>query len=78
MFKVALNIKRDYSNAVRNRGFKERGFADGEEEMIPDDVESSGISEDRCGLLKAAFQIVLNSDNQMYKVLTWIAQCILF
>lgn len=35
LFKVALNIKRDYSNATRNRSFKERGFADGEEEVSP-------------------------------------------
>lgn len=75
LFKVALNIKRDYSNAVRNRGFKERGFADGEEEIFFDD-ESAEISEERCELLKVAFEIVLNSDNQVYKVLTWIAQCL--
>lgn len=33
------------------------------------------LSEDRCELLKAAFEIVLDSDSQVYNVLTWIAQC---
>lgn len=76
LFKVALNIKRDYANAVRNRGFKERGFTDGEEETFAADSDSAEYTEERCELLKAAFEIVLNSDNKVYKVLTWIAQCL--
>ena len=76
LFKVALNIKRDFSNAVRSRGFKEREFDDGEEEIIADEDNTAEISEKRYELLRAAFEIVLNSDNQVYKILTWIAQCL--
>lgn len=77
LFKVAINIKRDFASSTRNLNFKEREFADGEEEKISDDtLELSENSEERNELLKAAFGIVLNSDSQIYKILTWIAQCL--
>lgn len=75
LFKVALNIKRDFANSARIHSFKEREFADWEEENISDDtLDLSENLEEKYELLKVAFDIVLSSDSQIYKVLTWIAQ----
>lgn len=77
IFKVALNIKRDFSNSIRKINGKVRNFEDGEENCISDYGDDSlGISEKHIDLLTAAFSIVIDSDSNVYKILTWIAQCL--
>lgn len=77
MFKVALNIKRDYSNQVRKVTMHTRPV--GEEEVLPAPEEAdpqSALADARQERLCRAFAIVLGADVQVYKVLTWMAQCL--
>lgn len=77
LFKVALNIKRDFSKAVRRRSLKETGLVDGEKDSAPGDDGTLPVDpSEKCELLKNAVEIVLNSDSSVYKVLTWLAQCL--
>lgn len=77
IFKVALNIKRDFSNSIRKVNGNVRSFEDGEENCIADDGDDSlRISEKHIELLTVAFSIVIDSDSNVYKILTWIAQCL--
>ena len=73
MFTVAERIKIDTANAERKRDSRTRGFIDGEEEKIPDESGDGG-DEYRRERLAEAFNIVLESDAGVYKVLTWLAQ----
>ncbi len=74
MFKVAENIKNDTAKSLRNRDFKTRGFEDGEEEQIPEAQSDDEYEIYRREKLAEAFQIVLDSDARVYKVLTLLAQ----
>lgn len=74
MFKVAENIKRDTANTLRRRNFNVRGFEDGEVEQLPDCTEDEETILYRQEKLARAFELVLNSDAKIYKVLTWLAQ----
>lgn len=74
MFAVAKNIARDYSRRVRRSRFHTE---DDDTALVtladPQDAEcerAGHVSEQ----LARAFSIVLNSDVQVYKVLTWLAQ----
>lgn len=74
MFKVAENIKRDTANSYRRHSFNVRGFEDGEIDQLPDDSWDEEEILYRRERLSKAFELVLNSDARVYKVLTWLAQ----
>lgn len=77
MFKVALNIKRDFSNQVRKVTMHTRPV--GEEEDLPAPAEAdpqTQLTDAHEERLCRAFAIVLGADVQVYKVLTWMAQCL--
>ena len=69
MFRVAQNIKRDFANRIRRIRMKTTDLVELSEEPCED-------GPDRLGELARAFQIVLDADVQVYKVLTWVAQCL--
>lgn len=75
MFKVAMNIKRDYANQVRKVSAHTYQQDDDVVEKL---LQISDILDDpvaeREQLLNKAFAIVLDADVQVYKVLTWLAQ----
>lgn len=75
MFKVAMNIKRDYANQVRKVSAHTYHMEEGEAEklLFVSDALSDPTTE-REQLLSKAFAIVLDADVQVYKVLTWLAQ----
>ena len=73
MVTVAVNIKNDYANRERRHDFKNLPM---DERILALEVESTEISDERIETLKTAFSIVIASDVQVYKVLTWIAQFI--
>lgn len=76
MFKVAENIKKDVANNYRKHGFNTRYFEDGEEKQLPDISFDDDGGDFRRDKLAKAFEIVLESDAKVYKVLTWLAQSI--
>lgn len=73
IFKVARNIKSDYAKQVRR--YYMRNLPP---EELPGEEEDMGSPEqqERRQKLSAAFEIVLSSDAQVYKALTWVAQCL--
>ena len=73
MFEVALNIKRDFSQKVARHDNCERGFEDGEEENIAEKNDENNAVSER---LEKAFAVILDSDVKIYKILTWLAQCV--
>lgn len=73
MVTVAINIKNDYANRVRRLDFKSLPI---DERVLSLSSDEAEISEERIEKLKRAFSIVVESDAQIYKVLTWIAQFI--
>lgn len=78
MFRIALNVKRDYANEVRGIAFRTQVLEEGEEDDIPDPTNPTSIyDDDSVDRLSQAFAIVLDSDIQVYKVLTWLAQSML-
>lgn len=74
MFEVAHNIKRDFAKRQSKLDLRERGFEDGEEENVPaeDESEAEAVRE----RLAEAFELILDSDIKIYKILTWLAQCV--
>ena len=72
MFAVAKNLKKSFANSIRGRDMKteELEKADGKGSVTPGWVEQ----EERIERLKQAFEIVLESDAAVYKILTWVAQ----
>jgi DNA-directed RNA polymerase specialized sigma24 family protein len=75
MFTVAHNVQRDYARRVRLVTMR---TTDLEEAELADrkDPYQTGEDRQRTERLAEAFQIVLSSDTQIYKVLTWMAQCL--
>ncbi len=71
MFKVATNIKRDFSNKIRQHDFNTEDFDDVKEAEWTDDEDTES---DRVEQLKLALNVVLESDASVYKTLTWLAQ----
>jgi hypothetical protein len=69
MFRVAQNIKRDFANRIRRIRMKTTDLVDIGEEPLEE-------GPDRLEELARAFHIVLDADVQVYKVLTWVAQCL--
>lgn len=71
---LAHNVERDFARAAARKAARERGMEPEEEAFfldastLPD--ESREYTEE---LLNAAFEVVLNADMQVYKVLTWVA-----
>ncbi len=74
IFKVAERIKIDNANLLRGRDGKTRGFEEGEEERFPDNTDEHEEEEERRReALADAFRIILDSDANICKVLTWLA-----
>ncbi len=75
MFKVAMNIKRDFANQVRKVSAH---TYQPDDDVVEKLLRISDILDDpateREQLLSKAFSIVLDADVQVYKVLTWLAQ----
>lgn len=76
MFEVARNCKRDFANKLRRRESRissvmpeDVNLSDREDEMLAE-------RETHIRLLSEAFRIVIDSDSQIYKVLTWVALCV--
>ena len=74
MFKVADNLKCDFANKVRNRDFKTQDMDDLNIISTPDDGDYD--AEERIDRLQEAFSIVISTEVNIYKVLTWLAQFI--
>ncbi len=74
MFKIALNIKRDYSNRVRKANFNVGSIedADTSDGALVSDICSQAL-EGENGRLSEVFSLVMDSDSQTYKILTWLA-----
>ena len=75
MFTVAHNVQRDYARRVRmvtmrTTGLQEAAQTDGEPAC------DAGGDRERTERLAEAFRIVLDADTKVYKVLTWMAQCL--
>ena len=71
---VAKNIKRDAAGAIRNRDYREPGSDDGPGGLPAPPNADDDENEYRQMTLAEAFQIVLDSDGSVYKILTWLAQ----
>ena len=77
IFMVAHNITRSFAKSVGRIDGNETPLEDDENTDIPDKSDDAlEIRERNTELLSAAFSIVLDSDSGVYKVLTWIAQCV--
>ena len=77
LYEVALNIKRDFANRQEKHDNRERGFEEGELDYIGDpDSEKNESREAVNERLAAAFAVVLDSGISIYKILTWLAQCV--
>lgn len=75
IFTLAINVKNDFAKKVRRIQFIEMKELDGEEEPCYEDENYS--SDETFERLNRAFEIVIESDSKIYKVLTWIAQLII-
>ena len=73
MVTIAVNIKNDYANRERKRDFKNLPV---DENILSLEDKDREITTERIEMLKAAFSVVIASDVQVYKVLTWVAQFI--
>lgn len=71
MFKVAMNIKRDFSNRIRQHDFRTDELDEQSDIEWTDDERNEA---ERLETLKGAVSIVLESDAGVYKTLTWLAQ----
>lgn len=77
MFRVAENLKRDFANDVRKLDFKTADLEEPMLENLPDMKNSyDELDAEREEALKKAFSIVLSANVNVYKVLTWLAQCL--
>ena len=73
MFEVAMNIKRDFANRESRRDNCEVNIDDIEEKSFSDKSDEDDSVADR---LEKAFNVILDSDVKIYKILTWLAQCV--
>ncbi len=73
MYEVALNIKRDFANKVSSRDNCECSIDDVEEKSLSDRNDDGDAVTER---LEKAFAVILDSDVKIYKILTWLAQCV--
>lgn len=75
MFTVAHNVQRDYARRVRLVTWRTTGL---QEAQLSDEENPYDTGEERRRQekLSEAFRIVLEADVQIYKVLTWLAQCL--
>ncbi len=73
--RLATNLALEYIVRMKRTLAKNRGFAEGEMENLPGgDGDYSRYEDDMTvEALSRAFEIVLDSDVQVYKVLTWLA-----
>lgn len=70
MFQVAKNITRDHAQRLR----RVRANTTGLTEIEDQESDPEGSKLERMEDLTRAFEIVLDADVQVYKVLTWLAQ----
>lgn len=71
---VAENIKKDHANRLRRRNFNTTGMDDPEAEGLS--TEDSHYKIECVEKLKEAFNLVLNSNLSIYKVLSWFGQAV--
>lgn len=75
MCEVARNIKRDTASSIRRRKHRFDEFDDGDADQYPDEStvtdEALAYKRER---LQTAFRIALDSDKEVYILLTWLAQ----
>lgn len=76
MFTVARNIKKDVSNHSRRDDYNTTSLGKCTDVSTLDSVAALDERKQHIMVLKEAFSIVLNSDVRVYKVLTWLAQCL--
>ena len=76
MFRVAENLKKDFANKVRGLDFKTEDLDAPQVESLTASYDHHEDAQEREALLKEAFSIVLSADVNIYKVLTWLAQCL--
>ena len=74
MYSVAKNVKRDFANRVRKRDFNTENLDDFPCLAAPE--SDAAEREAYIAQLRKAFNVVLESDVSVYKVLTWLAQCV--
>ncbi len=73
MFKVATNIKRDFTAKLRQDDFKTDDLENAKE------LESDGTELDRIGYIdqiRRSVAIAINADVRVYKSVTWLAHCV--
>ncbi len=70
MFQVAKNITRDFADKLR----RVSGNTTGLDGISDREAAAENMSLERIQELSRAFDIVLDADVQVYKVLTWLAQ----
>ena len=75
MFTVAHNVQRDYARRARLVAWRTTGL---QEAQLSDEENpyDTGEERQRQEKLAEAFSIVLEADVQIYKVLTWLDQCL--
>lgn len=77
IFKVALNVKRDYAKKVKQTSFKE---GNGSEDFEPVDPTGDGdlcCSDEEIEKLNRAFRIVIGHRSKVHIILTWLAMMLL-
>lgn len=74
LFTVAVNLKRDFANAVRGRDFKTDDLDEHQNLPAPENGVEAEL--ERIDKLKQALSTVLSANVGVYKVLTWLAQFI--
>ena len=76
MYTVARNIFLDYANMMNGIDLRTRPIEEGEEIPVTPQPIFDQDQEEVQDKLRRAFAIVIESDNSIYKILTWLAQCI--
>ncbi len=73
MFQVARNVTRDFGNCIRKNDFHTQPLQEDPDSEPDLPAEPEAIHTER---LKEAVDIALQGDVQIYKTLTWLAQCL--
>lgn len=77
IFKVALNVKRDYAKKVRQQAFREGNGAEDFEPVLPPDGEVDVSSDEELEKLSRSFQVVIGHSSKVHIVLSWLATMLL-
>lgn len=76
MYTVAKHVFCDYANRISIIDSKTRPIEEGEDIPSPLQPVFEHSQEEAQDTLRNAFAIVIASDNSVYKILTWMAQCV--